>query len=225
MQKSIDSHSYDLHPYLYDLRGFLILSFSYRNSLFYQLKFFAENIKGKHLECAVGTGTFTKLCLLHKRLFLRKQESEVFAVDYSDTLLSGARKRLKGAVVLKEDLRKMSFESNSFDSVNLPNGFHTIDGINEALKEIHRVLKPNGSLYVNILTPPKNRFLDGISRWVNRYGMRIGILKRPYSQEESVKFLEDFGFDISTQEINANCLYLKCKRRALQKRVFPPAQA
>ena len=93
--KKINANSYDLLPTIYDIRGFFILSFAYRNSIFRQLRFFAENMKEKHLECAIGTGSFTKLCLLMKRLIGNKTQTQLVGVDYSEALMGGAKKKLK----------------------------------------------------------------------------------------------------------------------------------
>lgn len=210
--KKINANSYDLLPPLYDIRGFFILSFAYRNSIFRQLRFFSENMKEKHLECAIGTGTFTKLCLLMKGFFGNKLVTNVVGVDYSEALMGGAKKKLKNCELKIEDLRNLSFEDASFDSVNLPNGFHTIDGIEKVLDETTRVLKPGGSYYVNVLTPPGGGFLNWISKAVNNYGKNIGILNRPYSGEEARGLLESRNLEILSQTQVGNCAYFKARK-------------
>ncbi|MBC77115.1 MAG: SAM-dependent methyltransferase [Halobacteriovoraceae bacterium] len=208
----INENSYNLSPILYDIRGFFILTLAYRNSLITQVRFFGKNLTGKHLECAVGTGTFTLLCELYAKLFLKNKGYKIIGVDYSNALMKGARKRLKGSELLLEDLREMSFENESFDSVNLPNAFHTIDGMDKAMVEIYRVLRPNGILCLNVLLHPKDKLLDGISRKVNEMGMRSGILKRPYTEEETMKFLKSVGFQILYSKTVGNCAYIKCRK-------------
>ena len=210
--KKINANSYDLLPAIYDIRGFFILTFAYRNSIFRQLRFFAENMKEKHLECAIGTGSFTKLCLLMKRLIGNKTQTQLVGVDYSEALMGGAKKKLKHCELKIEDLRNLSFPDASFDSVNLPNGFHTIDGIEKVLDETTRVLKPGGSYYVNVLTPPGSGFLNRISKAVNNYGKNIGILNRPYTVEEARQLLESRKLEIISETKVGNCAYFKARK-------------
>lgn len=212
MSEKINEHSYNVYPFWYDIRGFLILSFSYRNTLFRQMKFFAENFKGKHLECAIGTATLTMFCMIYKKLFGSNDTYQMVGVDYSEALLKGARRKLRKSEVLKEDLRQMSFADETFDSANFPNGYHTLEGADIAMKEIVRVLKKDGTLYVNILLYPKSKLLDGISRRINKYGMHSGILKRPYTIEECRQMPEKFGLSIIDEKIHQNCVYLKLKK-------------
>lgn len=211
--EKINAKSYDLLPQLYDIRGFFILTFAYRNSIFRQVRFFAENIHEKHLECAIGTGTFTKLCLRMKKWIGQSVKSHLVGVDYSEALMGGAKKKLKGCELKIEDLRSLSFPDESFDSVNLPNAFHTIDGIEKVLDETTRVLKKGGTYYVNVLTPPGNGLLNKISKAVNRYGSRIGILNRPYSMEEARAHLESRNLEVQFQQQVGNCAYFKAIKR------------
>ena len=119
---------------------------------------------------------------------------------------------IKKYELLKEDLRSMSFEDETFDSINFANGYHTLDGIERGMKEISRVLKKDGTLYINILLKPKDKLLDGISRWINRYGMKTGILKRPYTLEECMKIPSQYNLEIIEAKTYQNCLYLKTKK-------------
>ncbi|OFC72165.1 hypothetical protein BFC18_05100 [Alteromonas confluentis] len=205
----INENSYNLTPMLYDIRGFFILTFAYRNTLSSQVKFFAENLKGKHLECAIGTGTFTQICMKHARKKLKGQEFSLVGVDYSKALMGGAKKKLKGAELAIEDLRNMTYEDETFDTANLPNGYHTIGGIDEAMHEIVRVLKTGGTLYMNVLLYPGEGFMNSLSAKVNDYGQSIGILNRPYTREEVLESLPKFGLRLDDEKTIQNCIFLK----------------
>lgn len=212
MSDKINEFSYNVAPIWYDIRGFFILSFSYRNSIFRQIKFFSENLKGNHLECAIGTASLTMLCMLYRKIFSSQGKYKMVGVDYSEALLKGAKWKLGKSELLKEDLRSMSFEDEVFDSINFANGYHTLEGIDSAMKEITRVLKKDGTLYINILLEPKKKLLDGISRWINKYGMQTGILKRPYTYEECMEIPSEYNLEIIDASVHQNCLYLKTKK-------------
>ena len=211
MSKNINKNSYNIIPFLYDIRGFFILTLSYQNSLLTQIRFFSENLKGRHLECAIGTATFTMICMIYRR-FLRKDKYQMVGVAYSAALLKGAKWKMRGSAIYEEDLRDMSFVDCSFDSINFANGYHTINGVDKAMKEITRVLKPGGTLFVNILLLPKDNFLQGIANWINRYGMEVGILKRPYTLEECKGFCSTYGYELIHEEVTGNAYNLKCKK-------------
>lgn len=208
-QSNINENSYNLTPVLYDVRGFFILTLAYRNTLNSQVRFFAENLKGRHLECAIGTGTFTEICMKHARKKHPQQDFSLVGVDYSKALMGGAKKKLKGAELAIEDLRDMSFPDASFDSANLPNGYHTIADIEKAMVEICRVLKPGGTLYMNVLLYPGEGFMNKISKKVNDYGQRTGILNRPYTREEVLDSLPALGLRLDEAYTIQNCIFIK----------------
>ena len=51
------AQAYSSPPWWYDIRGFFILKLTYRSSLFAQIAFFEKNLRDKHLEVVIGTGT------------------------------------------------------------------------------------------------------------------------------------------------------------------------
>ena len=106
MSEKINENSYNIPPFLYDIRGFLILTFSYQNSLLRQVRFFSENLKGRHLECAIGTATFTMICMIYRKFF-SKEKYQMVGVDYSAALLKGAKWKMRSSELYKEDLRKV----------------------------------------------------------------------------------------------------------------------
>lgn len=208
----INENSYNIAPFLYDIRGFLILTFAYRNTLQSQIRFFSENLKGHHLECAIGTGTFTAMCMKYARKKFKQNNFHIVGADYSKALMDGARKKMRGAELVIEDLRNMSFDDETFDTANLPNGYHTIGGIDEAMSEISRVLKPGGTLYMNVLLYPGDGFMNKISKKVNDYGQSIGILNRPYTREEVLESMPKHGFHVNETFIIKNCIFIKASK-------------
>jgi ubiquinone/menaquinone biosynthesis C-methylase UbiE len=87
--------AYDSPPWWYDLRGFAILTLAYQTTLWSQVSFFARNIRARHLELAIGTGTLFRLVLWLRRL-LRRPAAEICGIDYSPRMLAGPSARLEG---------------------------------------------------------------------------------------------------------------------------------
>ena len=72
--------AYSSEPWWYDIRGFFILTFSYRSTLWNQIALFSKNIGENHLEVAIGSGTLFDIILKWRKL-LAKPKSQITAVD------------------------------------------------------------------------------------------------------------------------------------------------
>lgn len=115
------------------------------------------------LEIGCGTSLFTE------KVF-NVTQSNITAIDISDDLLQRAKQKLPNVTFLQEDAMNMSFADNTFDSVWGSSVLHHLD-IEQALKEIYRVLKPGGPIVFaepNMLNPQifiqKN--VSFIKRWM-----------------------------------------------------------
>jgi ubiquinone/menaquinone biosynthesis C-methylase UbiE len=201
--------AYSSEPWWYDLRGFLILTFAYRTTLPSQIRFFAKHMGAKHLEAAIGTGTLFEMILGWRR---RKHLAPIKIVgfDYAERMLMGARKRFKKKSQLelvRADVADLAFESNSFDTACIANAIHCLPDAARSFQELYRVLKPSGTLTGNCLLEPKGAgLLDGIARRINIWGIKKGILHRPYHSKEVLDLLAKAGFQMSEHEIKGNCL-------------------
>ncbi len=103
----------------------------------------------KILEIGCGLGYFTKE--------LARTGALITAIDVSPDLLDAARVKIKqdNVTFKEEDAASLTFADNSFDSIVGSSVLHHID-IDEALKELHRVLRPGGTLCFtepNMLNP------------------------------------------------------------------------
>lgn len=201
--------AYDSEPWWYDVRGFLILKFAYRSSLISQLRLFSKNMGPQHLEVAIGSGSLFDLILKWRKLTRQPQAQNITAFDYAERMLAGAYRKFKNMKNIKltlADAAAMPFANDSFDSVNVANAIHCLPEIERSLAEIHRVLKPKGLFAANVLLEPKGQTLmDKISRRINTWGIRKGILHRPYSEAEVEELLENAGFVLKYKNIKGNC--------------------
>jgi ubiquinone/menaquinone biosynthesis C-methylase UbiE len=211
------AQAYSSPPWWYDVRGFFILTFAYQSTLWAQVGFFARNIKSRHLEVGIGTGTLLWMCLWFLRA-TRKSIGTIVGVDYAEQMLEGARrlfKRWSTVSLLHQDVAKMSPEALGFDSINVANSFHCFSEPEEALKMLHRALAPQGTLAMNVLLYPMGRGLMArIAMAINRWGIKKAILVRPYYANDVRARMEACGFELIEERFSGNCQFIVAKKRA-----------
>jgi len=124
---------YDRISSLFDVMDHMIRS-SWRKSLL-------ENLHGNVLEVGVGTGS---------NLPYYPENVHVTGIDFSPKMLAKAYKKIgesKAKVVLKEmDAQQMDFSDNTFDFVVSTCVFCSVPDPVQGLKEIRRVVKPEGKI-------------------------------------------------------------------------------
>jgi ubiquinone/menaquinone biosynthesis C-methylase UbiE len=111
------------------------------------LLFLANQVKEgeKILDLGCGNGRFFEL--------LKNKKVEYFGVDISEDLLKIAKKRYSQAKFYLFDGLSLPFEDNFFDKVFCLATFHHLPSKKYRilfLKEIWRVLKPQGKLYLTV---------------------------------------------------------------------------
>ena len=95
------------------------------------------------LDVACGTGALLQM------ISALNPQAQLFGTDLSIEMLNVARSRLGSAVELHQgQADELSFESGSFDTVVSTNAFHFFRQPEQALREMSRVLQPNGRLII-----------------------------------------------------------------------------
>ncbi len=115
-----------------------------------------SGLKGMVLEVGVGTG---------KNLKYYPKGCSVIGIDISEGMLEKARKRAEGlnnVTLLLMDAEHLEFPDNSFDYVITTFVLCSIPDPAKALKEMHRVLKPDGEM-INI------EHMRSSTRWIASY--------------------------------------------------------
>lgn len=209
--------AYDSEPWWYDVRGFFILTFAYRSTLWAQLELFGRNMKagGRHLEAAIGTATLFDLVLRWRRLH-RLPAVRTVGFDYAAPMLAGARQRLgRDAQVslLQADVARLDFPDASFDSANIANAVHCFPDVDAGLAELHRVLKPGATLALNALVTPRGFApLRWLAERINAWGMKKGILHAVYEEGDVLHRLLRAGFALASVELSGNTLNVVARR-------------
>ena len=211
------ARAYDSEPWWYDVRGFFILTFAYRSTLGAQLRLFGNNIGRQHLECAVGSGTLLDLILKWRRWKRLGGNDRIVGFDYAEPMLAGAIRRFSKHPEIElhlADVGALEFPDNTFDTANIANAIHCFPDVDAGLREVHRVLKPGGTLAVNVLLFPRGAGpLRWIAQRINDWGMRKGILHTPYEAAAiRARFLQA-GFETVDEKISGNTLNAVLRKR------------
>ncbi|MEJ7559322.1 MAG: class I SAM-dependent methyltransferase [Pedobacter sp.] len=131
---------------------------SQKRLLFNELNILAD---GKVLEIGVGNGVHLKQYKKH----------DVIGIDTSTAMLKTARKKLSGNVkVFEMDGEALLFEDQTFDYIVLSHVIAVVDNTEQLLKEVHRVLKPQGKVFILNHFTPNNwlRHIDHIFEGIGR---------------------------------------------------------
>lgn len=106
------------------------------------------------LDIATGTGDFA---ILAARMLTPEK---LIGADISEGMMDIGRQKVKRARLEqiisfeKEDCLQLSYPENSFDAVTAAFGIRNFPDLDRGLKEIFRVLKPDGHLSIVELTAP-----------------------------------------------------------------------
>ena len=149
---------------------------------------------------ACGTGQLTN--------FLADKVQQWVATDFSEKMIKEAKRRYSGEKVSYDiqDAIKLSYENNMFDVVLIANALHIIPEPNKALKEIRRVLKPDG-----ILIAPTFVYEGKINKFRLNIMEKIGFKTfYQWTRKEYVNFIELYGFYIKSNELIYSKLLPEC---------------
>jgi SAM-dependent methyltransferase len=109
------------------------------------LKWLNKENKGKLLDVGCGYGILTKL-------MRNKYDAKITAIDYDPESLEKAKKTLEGTDVKveKQNILELDYEDNTFD-VLMSTGYTSAATLPGAIKEVKRVVKPNGVIILDYL--------------------------------------------------------------------------
>jgi ubiquinone/menaquinone biosynthesis C-methylase UbiE len=144
---------------------------------------------GNILEVGVGTG---------KNLKYYPDDANLTGIDFSEGMLSHAMRKNKAGFSLSfMDVQDLQFPSNSFDTIITTFVFCSVPNPVKGLREIKRVLKPNGKLlmmeHVRSNIFPLNYLMDFFNPFfVNVFGYNIN--------RETSKNILSAGFIIKNEE-------------------------
>ena len=144
------------------------------------------------LDVATGTGSLA--------IDLSKSAEKVVGIDLSSKMLDVAEKKRKNYNLsfLLMDASCMKFNDEEFDLVTISLGLHDmpLDIRTLVLKEVKRVLKRDGKLYVLEYDLPQNPLGAVSSRLINTFESKYYL---DFINSDFYNYLNTFGFKIEKQ--------------------------
>jgi demethylmenaquinone methyltransferase/2-methoxy-6-polyprenyl-1,4-benzoquinol methylase len=114
----------------------------------------------KILDCATGTGD------LYISFQSYYKNSKIIGIDFSKEMLDIASNKLHKIKMqqsfIQGDIMQLPFNGNFFDAITISFGIRNVDNIVSALKEMARVLKPNGKIIVLEFGQPSNLIIESL---------------------------------------------------------------
>lgn len=147
---------YDRIAWMYDLSEYFVESLAFRR---WRRRLWSQVPSGNGLEVGVGTG---------KNIPYYPPEARVTAVDLSPKMLKRARRRANrteaDVELMEMNAERLEFPDNTFDWAVATFVFCSIPSPVHALRELSRVVKPDGRIYllehVRIDRPVLGRLMD-----------------------------------------------------------------
>ncbi|HPQ71485.1 MAG TPA: methyltransferase domain-containing protein [bacterium] len=140
------------------------------------------------LEVACGTGVIS--------LELAGHAGRIEGTDISEPMLAEARRKagergLSNIEFTQGDACALNFPDESFDLVVCANALHIMQLPQEALREIHRVLKPGGKLIAPTYLHGQTLRSHVVSRFMSLFGFKA---YHRFNKESLLVLFNDAGF-------------------------------
>ena len=118
------------------------------------------------LDACCGTGDLA--------IAAERQGGFVTGLDFSPAMLERARRKSETIEWVEGDLLALPFDDGSFDSATVGFGVRNVLELEDALAELHRVLRPGGRLASLEITRPRGLLRPFFSLWFDRVVPLLG---------------------------------------------------
>ena len=157
----------------------------YDNVCEYIRPYLNRNMNVLELACGSGQLSFN----------LSKYAKNWIGTDFSEQMILEARKRGENENLTFEvaDATSLSFSDGEFNCVVIANALHIMPEPDEAMREIYRVLKPNG-----ILSAPTFLWKEGTQSKFKKWIMSVVGFKmyQEWNKKQFKDFIEKYGFSV-----------------------------
>ena len=166
---------------------------------------------------------------LFTRRFARSNNySRVIGCDYSDSMLTEARRRIQADSEIKSsstrldlvrlDVAKIPFAADSIDVLHAGAAMHCWPEIEPSLKEIYRVLIPGGRYFATTFLGNYFQNVSGLENAANG-GMQVETSMQAFQYFPSIEHLRNLlteaGFEnekVDVQLVGRSCVIIRCEK-------------
>ena len=139
----------------------------------------------------IGSGTGPNLRYLPEGLRILALEPNPFMHGY---FLREARRRDRPVVLIRGDAEALPFPDDSVDAVLSTLVLCSVRGMDRALREIHRILKPGGRfIFLEHVGAPRGTWLRSVQRWIKPAWRALGDGCEPDRDTDASLFEAGFG--------------------------------
>lgn len=141
------------------------------------------------LDLCAGTGEIA--IRMHRHIEKKKRSPcSIHLVDFSKEMLEVAKRRAGDLpfTFSQGDATALTFQDGSFDAVSIAYGIRNVKEVRKCIKEVYRILTPNGWLGIVELTRPHNAILKALHALYLRTVVPL-IGKWAVQNEEAYKYL------------------------------------
>jgi demethylmenaquinone methyltransferase/2-methoxy-6-polyprenyl-1,4-benzoquinol methylase len=118
------------------------------------------------LDACCGTGDLA--------LAAEREGGRVTGLDFSERMLERARAKSRTVDWVQGDVTAMPFEDASFDAATVGFGIRNVADLEDALRELARVLRPGGRLGILEITQPRGLLRPFFRVWFDRVVPLLG---------------------------------------------------
>lgn len=198
-QSKLDLHFLEEKLMISPLKKLMLSYFELKIFKFF-LKSIDVRLNGKNI-LEVGCGAGYGFLQIYKDF----KPKEYYAFDINPKMVAISRNKVRNhnlpIQLFVGDVRDLELPSEKFDLIFIFTVLHHVEGWQNALKEINRVLKPRGLLLVDEIN---NRSLNWFERYLKIYHprkarftwpiFRGGLSNAGFKILREFRFLEDLGF-------------------------------
>jgi SAM-dependent methyltransferase len=176
-------------------------SLEYRRRFIYGPLFAGIHLAGMRvLDAMCGAGQTTE--------YLLGRNAIVTGLDLSGEVIDSFRARWPECQSIQRSLLSSGLDDNSFDCVAIVGGLHHIHPhVNEALREVHRLLKPGG--YICFMEPHTGSFADIVRRFWYKHDRFFSVGEAAIDVDAlRAEFASSFHFNRTTYLGNVAFLFV-----------------
>ena len=118
------------------------------------------------LDACCGTGDLA--------LAAEREGGVVTGLDFSTRMLERARRKSSSVEWVQGDMLALPFSDASFDAATVGFGVRNVDGLEQGVAELRRVLRPGGRLAILEITQPRGVLRPFFTVWFERVVPALG---------------------------------------------------